>query len=113
MDQKRNKGIYLKLTPEELDLIDRALTMAKITNRSAYIRKMAITGRIIMLDIPQLEEITRLLKITANNVNQIAKLAHSTGKLYDQDVKGLVDETSEIRRQFGALLDKLSHVQNA
>ena len=49
---------------------------------SAYLRKMAIDGYIIQLDIPTLRELVRLMHITANNVNQIARRVNETRNIY-------------------------------
>ena len=111
MDDKRNKGIYLKLTQNEIDMIAEKMKNANILNRSGFIRKMAIDGLVIHLDMVELNEISRLLKITSNNVNQIAKRANETGSIYGEDVADVTVKLENIRLQFGALLQSLSKLQ--
>ena len=111
MEDKRNKGIYIKLTQREIDLIEEKMKHASIRNRSGFIRKMAIDGLIIQLDMPELSEISRLLKITSNNANQIAKRANETGSIYGEDVAEVMSKLEDIRLKFGDLLQSLSKLQ--
>lgn len=113
MEDKRNKGVYIKFTQRELDLLDKAMAMANITNRSAYIRKIAINGYIINLDMPEVREIQRLLGITANNVNQIARKANQGGSPYGEDLADIITKLEEIRLQFGEVLHSLARIQEA
>ena len=62
------------------------------TNMSAFIRKMAIDGYIVKLELPELKEMTRLLASYGNNLNQIAKRVNTTGTMY-------ATEFEEIRQQ--------------
>ena len=112
MEDKRNKGIYIKLTQREIDLIDDKIKHKNIRNRSGFIRKMAIDGLIVQLDMPELSEISRLLKITSNNANQIAKRANETGSIYGEDVADVKSNLEEIRLEFGQLLQSLAKLQS-
>ena len=112
MKDTRNKGIYIKLTQREIDLIDEKMKYAGIRNRSGFIRKMAIDGLMIQLDMPELNEISRLLKITSNNANQIAKRANETGSIYGEDVAEVKLKLEDIRLEFGQLLQALSKLQS-
>lgn len=113
MDNKRNKGIYIKMTQQELDLMEQGMRQMNVTNRSAYIRKMAINGYLINLDIPELAEIQRLLGITANNVNQIARKVNQGGTPYRDDLADLTAKLEDIRLQFGEVLQGLAMIQGA
>lgn len=110
MEEQRNKGLYIKFTQHELELLKQKMDNANIKNRSGFIRKMAIDGYVIQLDIKELKEISRLLSITANNVNQIAKVANSTGNVYVQDIEGLDSNLKEIRVLVGEILTQLSKI---
>ena len=57
------------------------------SNMSAYIRKMAIDGYIVKLEVPELKEMTRLLSSYSNNLNQIAKRVNVTGNVYSADLE--------------------------
>lgn len=110
MEEKRDKKILIKFTQKELDLIKRNMDNIKVQNRSGFIRKMAIDGYFITLEVPELKEVSRLLNITSNNVNQIAKLGNSTGSVYQNDIFDLKTNINEIKLQFGEILTHLSKI---
>ena len=62
---------------------------AGMINLSAYLRKMAITGQHINLDLTDVREMVRLLRNVSNNVNQIARRANETRNIYAADVEDL------------------------
>ena len=64
------ESILIKMTPEDLQAIKTKMDQAGVKNRSAYIRKMARDGYIIVLDLSDLKEVVRLLRINSNNLNQ-------------------------------------------
>jgi len=113
MEDKRNKGLYIKFTQEELDDIQDRMNDCNIKNRSGYIRKMALGGLIVNLDLPPIHEISRLLNITSNNVNQIAKVAHSSRNIYLEDIKDVGSKLAEIQAQFGQLLIELTELNTS
>lgn len=88
--------IILRIKPEHRKLIEKKMKQTGIINMSAYIRKMAIDGYIIRLDTSDLREISRLLSINSNNLNQIAKRANETGSIYIKDINELKDQQEEI-----------------
>ena len=110
MEEKRDKRLLIKLTQHELDLINRNMKAVNIKNRSGYIRKMCIDGYHLSLDIPEMKEVSRLLNITSNNVNQIAKMANATGNIYQDDVLDLKSDMDNIKLQFGKILESLSKI---
>lgn len=111
MDNKRDTGFFFKLSHREADLIKQKMALAGIRNTSAYLRKMAIDGYIINLDMKQLDEISRLLRITSNNVNQMAKRANETGNIYEADVLDIKGQLDGIKTNFGAVLKSLSGIK--
>lgn len=58
------------------------MALTGITHPSAYLRKMAMDGYIINLDLSDLKELVRLSRINSNNLNQYAKKANETGSIY-------------------------------
>ena len=73
----------------ERDIVRRKMEEAGIRNMAAYIRKMAIDGYVIRLDLSDVKEVARLLRINSNNLNQYAKRANETGSIYLEDIKEL------------------------
>ncbi|MFI3211707.1 MAG: plasmid mobilization relaxosome protein MobC [Eubacteriales bacterium] len=112
MQEKRDKGLFVKLSQSEMDMIDKKKDEIPIANRSAYIRKIAIDGLIIHHDITQLNEISKLLRITSNNANQIAKIANGTSHVYTDDIQDMNQNLVEIKLLFGQLLELLTKIEN-
>ena len=52
-------------------------------NLSAYLRKMAVDGYVVQLDLPELKEQVSLLRRSSNNLNQLTRRVHETGRIYD------------------------------
>jgi hypothetical protein len=102
--KEKTTGFYFKMSPAEWDMLDKRMAEVKIKNKSAFIRKMAIDGFIINLDCKELNEIGRLLRITSNNVNQIAIRVNSGGQMYREDVAEVNNQLTEIRIMFGKIL---------
>lgn len=53
-------------------------------------------GHIVIFSETELREIHRLMTTIANNVNQIAVRANSTGKVYDEDIAEIKEEINQI-----------------
>ena len=79
------------------------MAQCECSNLSAYIRKMALDGYVINLSLPEIQEISSLLRRTSNNINQIAKRANETRRVYDTDLQ-------EILRNQQQLLDGVEKV---
>ncbi|MBQ5657635.1 MAG: plasmid mobilization relaxosome protein MobC [Bacteroidaceae bacterium] len=58
-------------------------------NLSAFVRKMCIDGYMVKLDFPELKEMVSLLRYSSNNLNQLTKRVHQTGRIYDADLEEL------------------------
>ncbi len=83
---KRSRPIpvYFRASEHEQVLIVRKMGQAGIRNKEAYLRKMAIDGFVIKLDLSDVRELVRLLRIVSNNMNRalvraIAKPAWQPG----------------------------------
>ena len=109
-NRKRDSVITFHVTAEEKALIAEKMAAAGIVNREAYLRKMALGGFVVKLDLSSVKEMTRLLSISSNNLNQIARRANETGSVYAadmEDMRARYDElwgqTKEIMRRLCAM----------
>ena len=108
----RNRPIHVKfrVTPEERAMIDRRMAQAETINMAAYLRKMAIDGYVVKLDLPELRDMISLLRRTSNNFNQIARRVNSTDRIYADDIqemKTMIEQTWEATNQ---VLEKLAAI---
>ncbi len=79
----------IRFTPGELQMIQEKMEQYSTKNFSAFVRKMAIDGYVIKLQIPELKELVSLLRRSSNNLNQLTKRVHETGRVYDTDLEDL------------------------
>lgn len=81
---------------------------AGTTNMGAYLRKMALDGYILRLDLPELKVMLSQLRYMGNNVNQIAKRANEVGVIDEMDIRGVSKRQERMLEQMARLLEKLS-----
>ena len=81
MKEKRDEIIILRLTKTEKNRIYEKMFSMGIRSLSAYIRKMALDGYCLNLDLPQLRRMAYLLQNCSSNLNQIAKRANESNKI--------------------------------
>ncbi|MCL1995827.1 MAG: plasmid mobilization relaxosome protein MobC [Defluviitaleaceae bacterium] len=92
----RKNKIEVSLNDQELQKLKENLKKAGIKNREYYARKMLLDGYIIVIDQKPIDEIARLVRISANNINQVAKRANETGTVYERDVRDLLDQWEKL-----------------
>lgn len=107
MTKEKTKGIYIKVSPKELQIIRKRMEQAGSQNMSAYILKMAMNGYIVNLDMSDVKEVLRLLRINSNNLNQYAKKANTTGSIYKRDIEDLRGIHKKLLHMVGEILVRL------
>lgn len=86
---KKTVRVEFVMSEQDAELVKGRMAELGITNLSAYLRKMAVDGYIIHLDMGDIQEMVRLLRICSNNLNQYAKRANENGSVYAADVEDL------------------------
>ena len=92
MKEKRDETIILRLSKTEKNRIYEKMFSMGIRSLSAYIRKMALDGYCLNLDLPQLRRMAYLLQNCSNNLNQVAK------RLYPEIAKKNGTTASRVER---------------
>ena len=98
----------VRFKPGDRDIVRRKMKEAGINNMAAYIRKMAIDGYYICVDLTDVKEMVRLLRIYGNNLNQLARRANEGGSIYRNDVEDLQREMHELWKMMRQILERLS-----
>lgn len=113
MTDARRRTVYLKLrlTPEEYQVLCDRMEAAGTTNREAFIRKMALDGMLVKLDIQEIREMISLLRYAGNNINQIAKHLNGTGMIYEQDIHDIKDNQNRLIDMTNNIVAKLVTVR--
>ena len=94
--ERRSAQIHILISEQEMDKIRERMAQAGITNTSAFIRKMAIDGYVVKLDLPELRELVSLLRYSSNNLNQLTRRAHETGRIYEADLEDIQQSQERI-----------------
>lgn len=107
---KRKRDIQLKVrvTPEERAMIEAKMAQLGTTNMGAYLRKMAIDGYVVKLDLPELREMVSLLRRSSNNLNQLARRANETGRIYPEDLADIRQNQAQLWESAKEILRVLS-----
>ena len=102
--------ITIKISSADKRKIRERMKAAGVTNLSAYLRKMALNGYIIKLDLSDVKEVLRLLRINSNNLNQYAKKANGLGKVYYEDIKILQQQQEDIWNEMREIANRLANI---
>lgn len=94
--RKREVQLNFRVSPEELALIEQKMAQLGTTNREAYLRKMALDGYVVRLELPELKELVSLMRYSSNNLNQLARRAHETGRIYDADLEDISQRQDQL-----------------
>ena len=92
-------------------MIHQKMANMGIKNRSAFLRKMALDGYIVNLDMGDIHEMIRLLRNTTNNLNQIAKKANSGGTIYGAEISAMLEKQDEVWETSKEILARLAVIQ--
>ena len=108
---KRDKRIHFLVSKEEEEQIQARMELIGVKNRNAYLRKMALNGYCINLDLRDVKELVSLLRRCSNNLNQYAKRANETGSIYRADINDLQERLEEIWTDMKEVLVRLASIQ--
>lgn len=108
--ENRNVQLHFFVTEPEAELIKERMAQTGVANLSAYLRKMAVDGYIIHLDMDDIQEMIRLLRICSNNLNQYTRRANETGSVYAADVEDLRTRLDELWNGMDKLLRGFANI---
>lgn len=106
----RNIQKLFRVSEKEDIFIKEKMKMVGIKSQSAFLRKMAIDGYVIKIDMSDVKEAVRLLRINSNNLNQYAKKANETGYVSLDDIEELKKSNAEMWEMMKGILDRLSEI---
>ena len=94
--RKRDVPVLFWVSAEELELIHQKMQQYGTENLSAYLRKMALDGYVVQLDLPELKELVSLMRRSSNNLNQLTRKVHETGRVYDADLEDISQRQEQL-----------------
>ena len=108
--QTRDKWVHFVMTGDEYERMRRKMEEIGIRNQSSYLRKMALDGYCVNLDLRDVKEVVSLLRYCSNNRNQYAKRANETGSIYAEDIQDLKQRQLEIWEATKEILARLATI---
>ena len=106
--RKREVQVNFRVSPEELALIEQKMSQLGTVNREAYLRKMALDGYVVKLDLPELKELVSLMRYSSNNLNQLTRKVHEIGRVYDADLEDISQRQEQLWDGVQKILAQLS-----
>ena len=110
MSDRRDQQLHFRVSKAALERIRNKMEASGILSIGSYLRKMALDGYCLHLDLPQLRRMAYLLQMCSNNLNQYAKVANENGQIYTADLEDLrarLDELISVSKQILAKLTEL------
>ena len=112
--QNRTREIQMKfyVTAEEKELIQKRMGVVKISNLGAYLRKQAINGYCINVDMTMFKMLADEVNKIGVNVNQVAKKINSDKDVSGEDIlqmKEMMNEVWQLLRQSLSALQSRKH----
>ena len=110
-NRKRCVQLHFMVTERERALIEQKMAQMGTRNMGAYLRKMAIDGYVVNLDLSAVGELVSLLRRSSNNLNQLTRRAHETGNIYEVDIEDLRQHYDRLWTMAGKILTELSDIR--
>lgn len=107
---KRDQDVHFLASKEEVERIHEKMDEIGIKSMGAYLRKMALDGYCINLDLRDVRELVSLLRRCSNNLNQYAKRANETGSIYQDDIQDVQERLDAVWDAAKEMLVRLSSI---
>ena len=109
--QLRDKWVHFVMSQDELERMQQKMEKLGIRNKSSYLRKMALDGYCVNLELEDVKEMVSLLRYCSNNLNQYAKRANESGSIYAEDIRDLQKRLDELWEMQKLILKRLSGIR--
>ena len=109
-NRARDIPLYVRVSQAEYDLIQGRMAEAGTTNMAAFVRKMALNGYVLHVDLSPVKDLVSLQKRCANNLNQVAIHANTYGGIYPQEIAALQKDYAALWGPLSDLLKQLAGI---
>ena len=107
-NRKREVQVNFRVSPQELEMIEQKMAQLGTSNREVYLRKMALDGYVVKLELPELKELVSLMRYSSNNLNQLTRRVHETGRIYDADLEDISQRQEQLWAGVREILTRLA-----
>lgn len=109
--REKDQMLHFRVSKAELEKIRIKMEQLGVKNTGAYLRKMALDGYCVRLELRDVKEVSTLLRRCSNNLNQYAKRANETGSIYRADIEDLQVRLEEIWSMMKIIMERLSAIR--
>ena len=106
----RDIPLYVRVSQAEYDLIQERMSESGTKNMAAYIRKMALNGYVLHVDLAPVKELVSLQRRCSNNLNQIAASVNTYGGVYPQELTALQKDYAALWSPLSDLIKQLADI---
>lgn len=103
-------SILINISSSDKARIRERMKSAGTKNMSAYIRKQAIDGYIVVLDLSDVREVLRLLGELSSSVNRYIKKANELGTATLEDIEDVRQSQLEILNEMRKITNRLAEI---
>lgn len=96
-NRKRTKQLHFMVDDAEREIINKKMSLLGTENIGTYLRRMAVYGYMVEVDMEPLNTLATHLNRIGNNINQIAKRTNETGNIYLDDIEKIGNDISEMK----------------
>ncbi len=88
-NRTRNNGIYLMLSDDELEILNKKYKLSGCKTLRQFIMKCLLEKDIFVLDMKVFKDMSTNIGRITGSINQIAKRVNSTSIIYKDDINDL------------------------
>ena len=79
-----------------------------IVLRDTPVIVLALDGYVVKLELPELKELVSLMRRSSNNLNQLTRKVHETGRVYNADLEDISQRQEQLWEGVKEILTQLS-----
>jgi len=102
-NRKRNIQVKFRVDEKEYECILKKVQLSGKRNMASYLRYMAITGRIMNIELEDLKITSANVGRITSSLNQIAKRINATGNIYDEDIADMKDKVDKVWQELRSI----------
>ena len=111
--EKRDKWLKIRISEQEKEVIDTKFRNSGMKNVSDFIRTMIFVGVIVKFSDDDRKQLLRDFSAMSNNINQIARRANTTGKVYPEDIAQIKEGQQKLWQLLNCFLSQLQNAKRS
>ena len=105
-NRERKNVAYLRLSDDEMRILDAKVALSVYRDRNAYLRALIIYDNSYSADYSDLHDYNVTLARIASSLNQIAKRVNTTGSVYRNDMNEVKELMNRVWHTHESMLSR-------